>query len=112
MMKNATAEKPTAPKTSRELALELIALMRAERRVPPAGDIADPALQVELIENLIERGVQYERERAPQPQTRYDLDSGRHVHVGPVQRVRLRDNPVLAGLAKWCGYLQDRLAGK
>ena len=106
------AERQARPKTSADLAAELIAFMRSERTAQPAGNPADLALQLELIEDLLLKGIQYERERAPGPTTRYDLDQGRHVEVSPAQRVRLRDNPVLSGLALWAGYLQDRLGSK
>ncbi len=61
------AEKQARPKTSSALVQELIAFMREERRGPPAGDPADLRLQLELIEDLLERGIEHERERAPRP---------------------------------------------
>jgi len=106
------AEKQARPKSAADLAQELIAFMRSERRAPPAGDPADLRLQLELIEKLLERGVAFERERAPGPITQYDLNTGRHVEVSPAQQVRLRDNPVLCGLATWASHIQDRLAAK
>jgi len=111
-MNAATAQRRTAPKRARDLVQELIAVVREERTTPPDGDPADLTLQLELLVDLLERGIEYERERAPQPVTRFDLDSGRHVEVAPAQRVRLRDNPVLRGLALWAGYLEDRLGAK
>jgi hypothetical protein len=95
-------------------AQQLIDRKRKERRregaPAPAGDPGDLELQLELVTDLLEKGLAYEAERAPQQAMGWSGDLGKLLPYGPAPAATdPLENPVLRGLATWGACLLDAL---